>query len=46
MAKKEKVAPIGPASKTQLDFIQHQAQFVIYGGGEFSASTLKHSLKR
>jgi len=40
MAKK-KLPVYGPASETQRQFLTHEAQFVIYGGGELCASTLK-----
>lgn len=33
MAKK-KLPVYGPASETQRQFLTHEAQFVIYGGGE------------
>ena len=34
MAKKKKIPVYGPASETQRQFVNHTAQFVIYGGGE------------
>lgn len=34
VAKKKKERPVlGPASETQREFLQHSAQFIIYGGG-------------
>lgn len=33
MGKRKKLPVYGPASETQRQFLNHDAQFVIYGGG-------------
>ena len=37
--KKQERTVMGPASETQRSFLQHEAQFIIYGGGEISGAS-------
>lgn len=37
--KKPERPVMGPASLVQRSFLQHEAQFVIYGGGEISGAS-------
>ena len=44
--KKKKERPVmGPASETQRVFLQHDAQFIIYGGGNLRGLRLKTQLQ-